>query len=152
MSIWDFSKCAISKGEKSVLERKTAIAMNKQMFFFFFSCHPEVFYLTLPITVCTLEFLQFKPLTFLRITSTASGPLSLLVLCESLCFLGEWKGFCNFNIHKNLVSPLSISGWSITYSSIFKNKQKYFSYKISNNVLLENNLLRMKISTKRIKK
>lgn len=115
----------------------------------FLSYHSAGFYQTHPFTVCTLEFLQFKPLTFLRITSSAWGPLSLecSFSVKGYAFLENekaiewtWGSFAVLTTHINLVSPLSISEGSISYLAIDKEKQKYFNYRISNNVLLKNSL------------
>lgn len=61
----------------------------------FFSYYTAGFHQTLLITVCTLVFLQFKPLTFIWSTSVCIRYVvtAMLFLCESVGLLAEWKDF-----------------------------------------------------------
>lgn len=61
----------------------------------FFSYYSSDFHQILLITVCTLVFLQFQPLTFIWSSSVCIGfiVIAMLFLCESKCLLAEWKDY-----------------------------------------------------------
>ena len=131
----------------------------------FFSYYSSDFHQILLITVCTLVFLQFQPLTFIWSSSVCIGfiVIAMLFLCESKCLLAEWKDYsmnlvfiyCSDtkkNKEKSLFPLLNNSECGINYLAIFKEKHKYFNCRISNNVLLKNSLAKNEEKCKKIKR